>query len=121
MGDNQSIPFYILPGGVDYDTLYTFVVTNLVATTNTDAYLSSAVYMMTGIVAQADLSLSIAHIGNSAVVFWPNTGSSTLQQNSNLATGSWTTSGYSSTTANGTNSITITPPTGNLFFRLANP
>jgi hypothetical protein len=42
-----------------------------------------------------------------------------LQQNSNLAGGSWTTSGYSITTSNGTNSITVNPPTGNLFFRLA--
>jgi hypothetical protein len=52
------------------------------------------------------------------LVSWPDTGSYTLQQNSNLAGGSWTTSGYTITTANGTNSITITPPTGNLFFRL---
>jgi hypothetical protein len=45
-----------------------------------------------------------------------------LQQNTNLAqTNGWTTSGYSITTVNGTNSITITPPTGNLFFRLSNP
>ena len=29
------------------------------------------------------------------------------------------TSGYSISTANGTNSITVTPTTGNLFFRLA--
>jgi hypothetical protein len=59
---------------------------------------------------------------NSVVVSWPNTGGYTLQQISNLATpAGWTISGYSMTTANGTNSITITPPTGNLFFRLANP
>lgn len=46
----------------------------------------------------------------------------TLQQNANLAAlGGWTTSGYSISTANGTNSITITPPMGNLFFRLSNP
>ena len=56
---------------------------------------------------------------NSVKVSWPDTGSYTLQQNTNLAGGGWTTSGYSITTANGTNSITITPPTGNLFFRLA--
>ena len=31
---------------------------------------------------------------------------------------SWSTSGYSISTSNGTNSITITPPTGYLFFRL---
>ena len=29
--------------------------------------------------------------------------------------------GYSITTSAGTNSITITPPAGSLFFRLANP
>jgi len=45
-----------------------------------------------------------------------------LQQNSNLAApAGWVTSGFAITTANGTNSITITPATGNLFFRLANP
>jgi hypothetical protein len=55
------------------------------------------------------------------VVSWSNIGTYTVQQNSNLATGSWTTSGYSITTANLTNSITITPPAGNLFFRLAYP
>jgi len=55
---------------------------------------------------------------DSVQVLWPNTGSYTLQQNGNLAGGSWTTSGYAISTANGTNSITITPPTANLFFRL---
>jgi hypothetical protein len=67
-------------------------------------------------------TLTISHSGNSFIVSWPNMGSFILQQNSNLtATANWTTSGYSITTANGTNSISITPPTGNLFFRLANP
>jgi hypothetical protein len=67
-------------------------------------------------------NLTVTAVGpNSVVVSWPKTGSYTLQQNSNLAGGSWSTSGYTITTANGTNSITITPPTGKLFFRLANP
>ena len=67
-------------------------------------------------------NLTITFVGpNSVKVSWPNTGTYTLQQNSNLAGGSWTTSGYTVTTSNGTNSITITPPAGNLFFRLSNP
>jgi hypothetical protein len=68
-------------------------------------------------------SLTIALAGNSAIVSWLNTSNYTLQQNSNLAvTAGWTTNGYTiSTNANGTNSITITPPTGSLFFRLVNP
>jgi len=69
-------------------------------------------------------NLTITQSGNSVIISWPNTGSYTLQQNSNLAVkADWATSGYAVTTNNpsGTNSITITPPTGNLFFRLANP
>lgn len=69
-------------------------------------------------------NLTITHSGNSVIVSWPNTGSYTLQQNGNLAVAAgWATSGYPVTTnnPNGTNSITITPPVGNLFFRLANP
>ena len=58
---------------------------------------------------------------DSVKVSWPNTGSYTLQQNSNLVGGNWTTSGYTITTSNGTNSITITTPIGNLFFRLSDP
>lgn len=54
-------------------------------------------------------------------VSWPNSGTYTLQQNNNLATGTWTPTGYTITTANGSNSITITPPVGNLFFRLSSP
>ena len=66
--------------------------------------------------------LLITHSGHSVIISWPDTGSYTLQQNSNLSnSGSWTTSGYSVTTANGTNSITISSPAGNLFFRLQSP
>jgi hypothetical protein len=42
-----------------------------------------------------------------------------LQQNANLAQASgWAPTGYQINTANGTNSITITSPSGSLFFRL---
>ena len=56
------------------------------------------------------------------MVSWPVTAGYTLQQNSNLAApAGWAASGYTITPSHGTNSITITPPVGNLFFRLANP
>jgi len=46
----------------------------------------------------------------------------TLQQSANFALGDgWVTSGYAISTANGTNSITITAPAGKLFFRLSKP
>jgi len=67
-------------------------------------------------------ALAIARAGNSVLVAWPSSAASfVLQQNTSLATTNWTASGYSVTTLNGTNSITITPPNGNLFFRLVNP
>ena len=67
-------------------------------------------------------NLTVTRSGNGVIVSWPDTGSYTLQQNSSLANpAAWTTSGYPITTANGTNSATITPPTGNLFFRLSQP
>jgi len=59
---------------------------------------------------------------NSVVVSWPATGNFNLQQNGNLSASSgWTLSSYPITTANGVNSITITPPQGHLYFRLVSP
>ena len=59
---------------------------------------------------------------NSVKILWPDaaTNSFTLQQTANLNTGSgaWSTSGYTISSANGTNSITIASPVGQLFFRL---
>jgi hypothetical protein len=66
--------------------------------------------------------LVVTHSGNNVIVSWLDTGSYTLQQNPNVANpAGWGTSSYSVTTASGTNSITVTSPTGNLFFRLHNP
>ena len=58
---------------------------------------------------------------STVTVSWPSPSTGwTLQQNSDLTTASWSTSGGISD--NGTNkSITITSPTGNLFFRLKQP
>ena len=68
------------------------------------------------------LSIAMTNAG-SVQLSWPASYGYALQQNSNLASSAaWTTNGYSIiTNANGTNSITITPPAGSLFFRLANP
>jgi hypothetical protein len=56
---------------------------------------------------------------NSVLVIEPAASWQRLQQNSNLAAAAGRTrGGYTISTSNGTNSITITPPVGNLFFRL---
>ena len=67
-------------------------------------------------------NLLIRYLGpNSVVVSWLATGNFSLRQNTDLATTNWMVSSYPVTTENGTNSVTITPALGNLFFRLASP
>jgi len=63
-------------------------------------------------------NLTISRSANGVTISWPDTGSYILLQNSNLATGNWTTNTSPISTANGINSITISPPVGKLFFRL---
>jgi hypothetical protein len=59
--------------------------------------------------------LTITHVGNQAIVSWDLSVTGwTLQTNNNLTTGAW--GDYLGTVVN--NSVTNSPPTGNVFFRL---
>ena len=125
-----TVDWYKIAGGGGTSTGATYQVTGTIGQPDASGAMSGGPYSVTGgfwslinVVQTAGLpNLVISHSGNSVTVSWPSTGSYTLHQNSNLAKGSgWTNSGHSITTANGTNSITITPPMGNLFFRLAMP
>ncbi len=51
-------------------------------------------------------------------ISWPSSGSFTIQTNGNLAATNWVNYGGLVNNTAGTNSITISPPAGNLFFRL---
>jgi hypothetical protein len=51
-------------------------------------------------------------------ILWPNLGSYTLQQNTNLASTNWVTSNYAITNNSATNFCTVLPAPGSLFFRL---
>jgi len=63
-------------------------------------------------------TLTITHSGNNVIVSWPSPSTGfVLQQNSDLTTTNWTTSGGVNDDGT-TKSVTITSPTGNLFFRL---
>jgi hypothetical protein len=65
--------------------------------------------------------LYISRSGNTATVYWQDVAGWSLEQNNNLTTPAGWSVNSSWTTANGTNSLSIMPPTGNLFFRLSNP
>jgi hypothetical protein len=85
--------------------------------------LTGGFWSIVGIVStQGAPTLTITRVSGNIVISWPSSGSFTLQQNANLATpGSWATSGYTVSNDGSTNSITISPPTGQLFFRLIQP
>jgi hypothetical protein len=62
--------------------------------------------------------LTITYSGNRAIISWsPSVTGWTLQTNNNLATGTW--GNYSGPVSN--NSVTNSPLTGNLFFRMIQP
>jgi hypothetical protein len=128
LAQQYSIDWYKVAGGGGTSTGGTYTVSGTIGQHDASGAMSGGNYSVTGgfwalisVVQTPGLpDLIITHSGSSVMVSWPDTGSYSLQQTANLAAGNggWTTSGYSITTANGTNSITISPPTGNLFFRL---
>ncbi len=127
-GQSYSIDWFTIDGGGGTSTGGTYQVSGTIGQHDAGGPMTGGSYSLTGgfwalisVVQTPGLpNLTITFVSpNSVVVSWPNTGSYTLQQNTNVAGGGWTTSGYPITTTDGTNSITITPPTGNLFFRLA--
>ena len=83
-------------------------------------YLLPAMSVVT-FVGQAMPTLNITGSGNTVTVYWQNTSGWSLQQNTSLATpGGWSVN-TNSTTSDGTNYLNLSPPTGNLFFRLSSP
>jgi len=70
----------------------------------------------------ADLPLlSILPAGGGVTISWPNAGSCTLVQCSNLAVGACWSTNTSWITSNGTNSLRVTDLSGPMFFRLIQP
>jgi hypothetical protein len=133
-GQNYSIPWYRIGGGggtssgANGGAVYS--ITGTIGQPEAGRTLSGGVYSLTGgfwslvsVIQTPGLPvLSVGSSGGSVVVSWPAAGSYILQQNANFsASGAWPPSGYSIISAGGTNSITITKPAGNLYFRLASP
>src|ERR1035437_2433853 len=127
---SYSIDWYKIAGGGGTSTGGTYQVSGTIGQHDASGAMTGGSYSVTGgfwsIISVVQMpgvpNLIIVPNGPGSVkILWPNTGSYTLQQNSNLTTTNWVTTGYSITNGFGTNFVTITPPTGNLFFRLSNP
>jgi hypothetical protein len=67
-------------------------------------------------------TLSIQPAANGVTLLWPvSTTVYRLQQNFDLTTANWVSNTVSVSVVNGTNQVTVSPATGNVFFRLTNP
>jgi hypothetical protein len=124
---SYTIDWYKISGGGGTSTGGVYAVSGTIGQHDAGNAMSGGPYSVTGgfwsliaVVQTPGLpNLSVAHSGNSVIVSWPNTASSTLQTNNSLAAASgWNAYGGTVNTASGTNSVTISPPTGTLFFRL---
>ena len=128
-GQSYSIDWSKIAGGGGTSTGATYQVTGTIGQPDASGTTSGGNYTLTGgfwsLIAAVQTvgspTLAITHVGNSVKVSWPYPSTGwTLQQNPNLKTTSWSTSG--GVANDGTNNfITVTSPTGNLFFRLSNP
>ena len=125
---NYSVDWYKVSGGGGTSTGGTYTVSGTIGQHDASGAMSGGNYSVTGgfwslinVVQTAGVPnlIIVPNGANSVQILWLNTGSYTLQQNSNLAnTAGWVTSGFAVTNGFGTNFVTITPPVGNLFFRL---
>ena len=125
---SYSINWHKVAGGGGTSSGGSYSVSGTIGQPDASGVMAGGSYSLTGgfwsMVAAVPVAglpaLSIKYVNpNSVVVSWPNTGSYVLQQKTSLTTGTWATSTNAVTTANSTSSITITPPAGSLFFRLA--
>ena len=132
-GQSYTIDWYKISGGGGTSIGGVYSVSGTIGQPDASGAMSGGQYSVTGgfwslinVVQMPGVpNLVIVPNGaNSVKLLWPDpaTNTYTLQQNANLAAvNGWTTSGYSINPANGTNSVTVTPSIGNLFFRLAKP
>ena len=130
MAQSYSIDWYKVAGGGGTSTGGTYQVSGTIGQPDASGAMSGGQYSVTGgfwslinVVQTVGVpKLIIAPNGpNSVKILWPApaTNSYILQQNNNLTLpAGWITTGYAITNGFGTNFCTISPPLGNLFFRL---
>jgi hypothetical protein len=124
-----SVDWYKISGGGGTSSNGQFTVIGTIGQPDAGGAMSGGNFSLTGgfwslisVVQTAGApALTITHSGDSVTISWPYPSANwTLQQNSDLTTASWSTSGGIAN--DGTNNfITVTSPTGNLFFRLQHP
>jgi hypothetical protein len=122
---SYSIDWYKVAGGGGTSSNGQYVVSGTIGQPDASGAMTGGNYSLTGgfwslfaVQTSGAPLLSITYSGNQAIVSWPSSVTGwTLQTNNNLATSTW--GNYSGTIVN--NSVTNSPPAGNVFFRLSKP
>jgi hypothetical protein len=122
---NYTIDWYKVSGGGGTSTGGVYAVSGTIGQPDASTPMTGGNYSLTGgfwalyaVQTPGAPTLIITYSGNQAVVSWdPSATGWTLQTNNNLAAGVW--GNYLGLIVN--NSITNSPPKGNLFFRLTHP
>jgi len=127
---SYTIDWYKIAGGGGTSTGGTYAVSGTIGQPDASGAMSGGNYSVTGgfwaliqvVQTPGAPTLYVSHAGNVVTVYWQNVSGWNLRQYGNLTTpiASWP---YSSspTLTGGTNYLSLTNTTGNVFFRLSNP
>ena len=128
---SYSVDWYKISGGGGTSTGGVYSVSGTIGQPDAGGAMSGGNYSVTGgfwslisvVQTLGAPALTVTHSGSNVIVSWPSPSTGfQLQQNSNLAAANgWSTSGLTIADDGTNKSITISSPTGNLFFRLKNP
>jgi hypothetical protein len=130
LAQQYSIDWYKISGGGGTSTGGVYSVSGTIGQPDASDAMNGGNYSLTGgfwslisvVQTIGSPTLIVTHSGNSVIISWTSSSSGfTLQQNLDLKTSNWTTSGFSISDDGTNKSITITGQNGNLFFRLSHP
>jgi hypothetical protein len=123
-----SIDWHKISGGGGTSTNAQYSITGTIGQHDAGAPMSGGNYSLTGgfwgLISVVQMpgapTLTVTVTGaNTIVISWPSASTGfLLQQNSDLSTANWTTSGLTISDDGTNKSVTIASPAGNLFFRL---
>ena len=119
---NYTIDWFKVSGGGGTSTNGQYSLSGTIGQPDASGAMSGGGYSVTGgfwalyaVQTPGAPLLTITLVGNQAIISWPPSATGwTLQTNANLATPAW--GNYAGAIVN--NSVTNSPPRGNLFFRL---
>ena len=122
---SYSIDWYKMAGGGGTSTGGTYQVSGTIGQPDASGAMTGGNYSLTGgfwsmfaVQTSGAPTLTITYFSSQAIVSWPPSATGwTLQTNNNLSIGTW--GNYTGPVVN--NSVTNSPPKGNLFFRLTQP